>query len=232
MRYLAGITFVSVMSLHISAVCFSPAPVCSISEEESTVELCQGEPVESAPFVSIDDRAMKAHIAKQGGNLTDQGQATAMAALIKQLGIETCQIDLAEPTMEFDDTSELYEHARKSVLLISAIYKCDRCDNWHATGATGFVISTDGVVVTNYHVVDQPEKSAALPGRENRFPAGRSPPIFRPSIEMPCRSKARSPEAFLRCLESLDPCSPRCPKGLPGPARTSVRFLPVSVDLP
>jgi len=71
----------------------------------------------------------------------------------------TCDLSLRKPSWWQSsrpaDTVSLYEDARKSVLMVGCRYKCEKCSNWHYSTASGFVLSADGVVATNYHVVDR-----------------------------------------------------------------------------
>ena len=50
------------------------------------------------------------------------------------------------------------DEAQKAVVVVGGIYKCDRCPDWHVAPASGFLIA-ENLVVTNYHVVDNPERS-------------------------------------------------------------------------
>ena len=52
-------------------------------------------------------------------------------------------------------SAEIFDKYRDSVLLLGRSYKCKKCPNWHTTIASGFIISEDGVAVTNYHVMDK-----------------------------------------------------------------------------
>lgn len=58
--------------------------------------------------------------------------------------------------------AELYRKRLPSVVMIGKIYKCDRCDRWHANIATGFVIHRDGIIVTNYHVIETEDAEDAI----------------------------------------------------------------------
>jgi len=48
---------------------------------------------------------------------------------------------------------ELYRDRRSGVLMIGYIYKCKYCPEWHVCTAGGFVISKEGLAITNYHVL-------------------------------------------------------------------------------
>ena len=123
---------------------------------------CFQESADDAAPESVDDALIKRHVERDGGKLVEEGAATEMAGLIKQLGIGQCELELPAAASAPADAAVLYERAKESVVVISAIYKCDRCDNWHASCASGFVISSSGAIVTNYHVVDQAEKSGLV----------------------------------------------------------------------
>jgi S1-C subfamily serine protease len=49
---------------------------------------------------------------------------------------------------------EMYNHLQKSTLYVGSSYLCDKCPNVHLNNASGFVIHEDGVIVTNYHVIE------------------------------------------------------------------------------
>ena len=47
-----------------------------------------------------------------------------------------------------------YDDLAKSVFMIGSVYKCDKCDDWHPSGAaTAWSLTEDGVMVTNHHVL-------------------------------------------------------------------------------
>ena len=53
------------------------------------------------------------------------------------------------------DPRSLYELCKPSTLIVSRLYKCEHCTNWHSGAATGFPLTNDGVFATNYHVLEQ-----------------------------------------------------------------------------
>jgi hypothetical protein len=111
---------------------------------------------------TIDDREIRQHIQHTGGLMVDNSEATEMAELINQLRVGECDLALPQKTDPLPADGLLYEHAKKSVLVIAAIYKCGRCNNWHAGCASGFVVSASGAIVTNYHVVDKATNSTLV----------------------------------------------------------------------
>ena len=40
------------------------------------------------------------------------------------------------------------------MLVIGRLYNCGKCSKWHTSTASAFVISRDGIIVTNHHVLE------------------------------------------------------------------------------
>lgn len=57
--------------------------------------------------------------------------------------------------------NEIYNHLKECTMFIGISYLCDKCPKIHLNKATGFVIHEDGVIVTNYHVIDAKRKVKA-----------------------------------------------------------------------
>jgi len=53
--------------------------------------------------------------------------------------------------------NQLYYNLKERTMLIGSSYLCDRCPNIHLNNATGFVVHEDGIIVTNYHVIEVKE---------------------------------------------------------------------------
>jgi S1-C subfamily serine protease len=122
---------------------------------------CADSVLDSGP-ASIKDKEMMGRLLSEASALLDQRQCTDIDQLVKQLELDRCSLEPAPPRAAPRDASDLYASARHSVVTIGGIYKCDRCDKWHASTATGFVISADGAIVTNYHVVDAEERETLV----------------------------------------------------------------------
>ena len=63
-----------------------------------------------------------------------------------------------------------YDELTGSVYLISHAYDCGKCDKWHLGGvATAWCLRSDGLMVTNYHVLDNDKGEAwAVSSRDGK----------------------------------------------------------------
>lgn len=50
--------------------------------------------------------------------------------------------------------NEIYNYLKERTVIIGSSYYCNQCPNLHLTNATGFVIHEDGIILTNYHVIE------------------------------------------------------------------------------
>lgn len=54
-----------------------------------------------------------------------------------------------------------YDEKVKGVVMVSSVYKCGKCDKWHLGGAaSGWVLTSDGLMVTNHHVFEKADREA------------------------------------------------------------------------
>lgn len=111
----------------------------------------------------IDDRRLQQAFQHGVDKLIADGRAPEMSVVQEGLSQSTCTVTLpaGEELGDEPKTGEvIYEKSRPAVALVGSTYKCSRCDQWHIDGATGFFISADGVLVTNYHVVASDDRRA------------------------------------------------------------------------
>ena len=110
----------------------------------------------------VNDRAIKANFEKQLGALRDAEKVPDCADLAKQLKEQKHFPHELPPvvTPAELDTASVYDACKDGVLCFGNIYKCDKCSNWHGNIAGGFVISEDGLAVTNYHVMENDKAGA------------------------------------------------------------------------
>ena len=102
----------------------------------------------------IHDLRIKMQFEKKLTALKDQNKTSPTNDIASQLSAEKkCDAAPLKPNTKIINTAEIYKAAKNGVLCLGNIYKCDKCPEWHGNIAGGFVISTDGLAVTNFHVM-------------------------------------------------------------------------------
>lgn len=72
--------------------------------------------------------------------------------LTERRGLKISIPKLAPETRQLSAT-EVFEKVKKSTVIFGTAYKCNKCDDTHMSHASGYIISEDGICVTNYHVL-------------------------------------------------------------------------------
>ena len=103
--------------------------------------------------VVINDRQIMGQMTAKASKMMDSDSVVEMKTLIERLKKEP-KVSLQLPKPSSTSANEV----RKAVAVVGGVYKCDKCTRWHVAPASGFLIAED-LVVTNYHVVDNPERS-------------------------------------------------------------------------
>ena len=102
----------------------------------------------------INDRAIIGQMTREATRMMDSGEPVSMESLIEQLKKEP-RLSLKLPAGKGARAAD----AQKAIAVVGGVYKCKSCTRWHVAPASGFLIAED-MVVTNYHVVNQPERSS------------------------------------------------------------------------
>lgn len=101
-----------------------------------------------------DDQQIEASLLEQANKLHEQGRTVPNQTLQDQLA-ERKRYNAPAPaprTLTPGDEG-LFDAADDGVLIIAGCYLCGKCNQLHANHASGFVLSAEGLAVTNYHVV-------------------------------------------------------------------------------
>ena len=106
------------------------------------------------PGGMIDDKKLLSDLNLHAKQLRDVKDSVKAADLLKQLNRKQCQLTLQMSGDKKLNTAEIAERSRKGVLVVSGLYKCQNCPNWHSGAASGFMLTEDGAFCTSYHVVD------------------------------------------------------------------------------
>ncbi len=70
----------------------------------------------------------------------------------QQLSNKSCEVAVWPASKQLFRGPAFYKQFRKGVLKMGKMFKCGHCPEDHISTASAFVISADGVCVTNYHV--------------------------------------------------------------------------------
>ena len=103
----------------------------------------------------INDRAIRQAVEQAGTELIEAQKTVPNTTLQEGLAKEAAYD--AAPPAEFtltQDGKHLYDTVNDGVLVISRLYLCGKCDKYHGNNASGFVISKDGLAITNHHVME------------------------------------------------------------------------------
>ena len=102
----------------------------------------------------VDDRAIKNMISSKSDVLLTDDTVVHFKKIEDQLNRK--QTELRLPRLKTTELAsrEFYQKVTPSVLILSKMYKCGRCERWHDRSAGAFVLTADGAIVTNYHVVE------------------------------------------------------------------------------
>lgn len=117
----------------------------------------------------VNDREILRQIPLEIGRLVEEKKVLAWDQLVEQMKRTRAQVDL--PVVARKNAEHLYRQCVDGVVAIASVYKCDRCTKWHSGGAaTAWVLTEDGVMVTNYHVFDGEKRAGfAVRTRDGRF---------------------------------------------------------------
>ena len=84
----------------------------------------------------------------------DGNQSVSLVELKKQLNQKHSGVEIGDNSVSTVSPNKLYDQISKSVLVIGRLYNCGKCSKWHTSTASAFVISRDGIIVTNHHVLE------------------------------------------------------------------------------
>jgi serine protease Do len=110
-----------------------------------------------------DPQAIAHRFSAELTRLAKQGKAPTPVELFQQAEkAKTCAVvPLPDPGQKLSPEA-IYARARLSVVVVGAVFQSKSQRHKHAALATGFVIHKDGVIVTNYHVLEAFQHSRAV----------------------------------------------------------------------
>ena len=98
--------------------------------------------------VTDDSSKIRKDIQRQLIDIRQRGDQTAIATLQRQLGRTGCTLELAEPSGKPMTPAQIYQLRKPSVVVMARLNR-----GLQMSIASGVIIGSEGVVVTNYHVM-------------------------------------------------------------------------------
>lgn len=109
------------------------------------------------------DTAYAAKMESGARALWDKGGLKRMRAFASQLGRPSVALSLPAPETASLPLPDLFQRRRPGVLVLGAYGICKNCSEWHeVSNGTAFVLTDDGVCVTNHHLFEEQGKETTL----------------------------------------------------------------------
>lgn len=108
-----------------------------------------------APRFVVDDEAFLDRVCAGALKLKEAGKLVPLETLQCQLNRQFASVHPAPEARQKYSPPDLYERLLQSTLAVGDFYQCDSCTNWHFNAATAFVVASNGVISTSYHVVGE-----------------------------------------------------------------------------
>ena len=107
--------------------------------------------------IVVQDDRIEATLHEAGLKLMATGRHVSMKTLARQLDRKSCALTLPSRTnLPAAPPSEMLAQCRRGVLVVGSLYQCGRCDKWHVQTSAGFILTSNGVIATCYHVANEP----------------------------------------------------------------------------
>ncbi|MFN7733891.1 MAG: serine protease [Pirellula sp.] len=105
----------------------------------------------------IDNRRVYQHFMKRGQALLEDDRIFTDREMILALEAAPRTTPRTRKPVEPVAKEAVFERCRQASMVIGCLYDCGRCSQIHANLSGGVVISEDGLVLTNYHVLVREE---------------------------------------------------------------------------
>ena len=113
----------------------------------------------AADGLVVDDLQLVRGFARETGALADAATTLDSAAIdgqLKEAAGKTAVSPQAATPCALGPEQSLYDAVVPAVVAVGSVFKCGKCNDWHVGQmASGWILSPDGLVVTNHHVLER-----------------------------------------------------------------------------
>ena len=114
-------------------------------------------PMEELTSGVIDNRRIYNTFVNRGRRLITDDPASDGKDIRQTLKQAPDRFPLTLPEVTAVGSEEFHERLRKASVMVGSLYDCGRCKNLHSNISGGVLVSTDGLVLTNHHVLKRKE---------------------------------------------------------------------------
>ena len=115
----------------------------------------------AADGLVVDDLQLVRGFARETGVLADSAATLDSATIdeqLKEAAGKTVEPPQAATPCALGPEQSLYDAVVPAVVAVGSVFKCGKCNDWHVGQmASGWILSPDGLVVTNHHVLERAE---------------------------------------------------------------------------
>ncbi|GAL65081.1 S1 family peptidase [Algibacter lectus] len=142
------INYIIFLSLSLTLCCCNPSK--TITNEKDTRVVISGDEVENgSAFIDAANKEVEKIVLANKHTTYKKLQKDKVKNFEANSGVEITHTKLDKKT-----GNQMYYYLQDRTVFIGTSYLCDKCPNVHLSSASGFVIHEDGIVVTNYHVIN------------------------------------------------------------------------------
>lgn len=114
-------------------------------------------PIEELTSGVIDNRRIYNTFVNRGRRLITDEPELDSKDIRKKVDQAPSRLAVSLPEVATIGSDDFYDRMRKASVMVGSLYDCGRCKNLHGNISGGVVISQDGLVLTNHHVLKRKE---------------------------------------------------------------------------
>ncbi len=103
----------------------------------------------------FDDREIEAKLVQALEAIQEAKPEDTLDAYLKAGADASFQYTLAPPAEVRLEPTAVHERMARATLVLGLRYKCSHCTRWHVGPSSAFLIASEGVIATSYHVVEK-----------------------------------------------------------------------------